>query len=59
MSEEADDKCAHSDPCNQVTRGLQYSLCGQCGWIWPRLADGPATADGKRYEGSSVELRRN
>lgn len=59
MSEEADDKCAHSDLCNKVTRGLQYSLCGQCGRIGPRLADRPAAADGKPYEGSSAELRRN
>lgn len=59
MSEEADDKCAHSDPFNKVTRGLRYSLCGQRGRMGPRLADGPAAADGKLYEGSSVELRRN
>lgn len=59
MSKEADDKRAHSDPFNKVTRGLRYSLCGQCGRMGPWLADGLATAYGKPYEGSSVELRRN
>jgi len=59
MSEEADDKCPHSGPFNKVTGGLRYSLCGQCGRMGLRLADGLAAADGKPYEGSSVELRRN
>lgn len=59
MSEEADDKRAHSEPFNKVTRGLRYSLGGQCGQMEPWLADELATADGKPREGSSMELRRN